>query len=127
MAAAIITVQESFCGGICRIKWTWTSSDAGAASLVTVRGYYGQVMALLTDPGATAPTDNYDIVITDPDGYDVMQGAAANRDTANTEIAVPTATSVAFGPLTIAITNAGDTKDGVAVLYIKGLPSPLVA
>lgn len=129
MAAAVISVVETFHGGVCKIKWTWQSSDAGAASLVTARGYYGQVLALVTDPdpAGDAPTDNYDITVTDADSYDVMQGAGANRDTANTETAVPGATSCAFGVLTINITNAGDTKKGTATLYIKGIPAPLVA
>lgn len=121
MADAIISVSESGFGQVQKIKWTWTSATGGAASLVTSRGYYGKVLALVTDPGATAPTDNYDITITDAEGYDVMQGAGANRDTANTETAVPTTDSPAFGPLTINITNAGDEKVGVAVLYVLGI------
>jgi len=120
MAAAVITVTESTHTPVKKIKWTWTSSDAGAASLVTTNSYYGQVLALVTDPdGVSAPTDDYDITITDSEGYDVMQAAGANRDTANTETATPTATSVAHGVLTINITNAGDTKKGTAVLYIR--------
>ena len=120
MADAIISVEESFFEGVAKIKWTWTSATGGAASLATVGSYYGEVLALVTDPGATAPTDNYDITITDADGYDVMQGAGANRDTANTETAVPTAKSVAFGKLTLTIAAAGDEKVGATTLYILG-------
>lgn len=121
MAAAVITVTEIGYGQVQKIKWTWTSATDGSASLVTSRGYYGRVLALVTDPGATAPTDNYDITVTDAEGYDVMQGAGANRDTTNTETAVPTTDSPAFGPLTINISNAGDAKVGVAVLYVLGI------
>lgn len=64
------------------------------------------------------------MTVPDVDGYDVMQGAGANRDTANTETAVPAATSVAFGKLTINIANAGDGKQGTATLYIKGRRLP---
>lgn len=122
MAAAIIscTVTGRDISRVRKITWTWTSATGGTASLVTPEPVYGEVVALLTDPGTPAPTDNYDITITDADGYDVMQGAGANRDTANTETAVPTAKSVAFGLLTIDITNAGDEKSGVAVLYVLG-------
>jgi len=124
MAAQSVTIEESQIGNVCRIKWSWTSATGGTVTSPTVSSYYGEVLALLTDPGATAPTDNYDITIEDPDGYDVMQGAAANRDTANTEQTVPTAKSVAFGALTLKVTNAGDAKLGVAVLYILGTKSP---
>ena len=124
MAAQIATVEESHFGNVCRIKWTWTSATDGSVVKVTTGGFYGEVISLLTDPGSTAPTDNYDITITDADGYDVMQGAGANRDTANTEQTVPTAKSVAFGPLTLNIATAGDQKTGVTVLLILGARIP---
>ena len=122
--AGTVTVEESYFEGICKIKWSWTSTAGGAADLVTTKAYYGEVLALVTDPGATAPTDDYDITITDPDGYDVMQAAGANRDTANTETAVPTAKSVAFGLLTLNVANAGNAKVGTATLYILGKRMP---
>lgn len=119
--AGTVTVEESQYGGISKIKWSWTSTAGGAADLATSKSYYGEVISLVTDPGATAPTDDYDITITDVEGYDVMQGAGANRDTANTETAVPAAKSVAFGKLTLNVTNAGDSKVGTATLYIQGV------
>lgn len=118
--AGTVTVLERSIVHIHKIKWTWTSSAGGAADLVTPGVYAGRVIALVTDPGTTAPDDNYDITITDAEGYDVMQGAGANRDTANTETAVPAAASVAFGPLTLNVSNAGSAKEGVAILYVEG-------
>lgn len=123
--AGTVTVEETTFSPIKKIKWSWTSTAGGAADLITTKSYYGRVMALVTDPsGAAAPTDDYDITITDSETYDVMQGAGANRDTANTETAVPTATSVAHGKLTLNVTNAGNAKSGVAILYIEGYSQP---
>jgi len=48
----------------------------------------------------------------------VMQAAGANRSATATQTVVPTATSVAHGTLTINVTNAGNAKKGVAILYI---------
>jgi len=45
----------------------------------------GRLMELTTNPGGTAPTDNYDITLIDAEGVDRLQGLGANRDTANTE------------------------------------------
>lgn len=119
--AGTVTVEESQFCGVCKIKWSWTSTDTGVADLITDKSYYGEVIALVTDPdGTDAPTADYDITITDVEGYDVMQGAGADRHTSNTQTAVPTAKSVAFGQLTLNVTNAGDTKSGVAILYIQG-------
>jgi hypothetical protein len=117
--AGTVTVTESVHTPVKKIRWSWTSDASGNADLITTKPYYGQVLALVTDPSATAPTDDYDITITDVEGYDVMQGAGANRDTANTETAVPAATSVAFGTLTLNVSNAGNAKSGVAILYIR--------
>ena len=118
--AGTVTVTESTHTAVKKIKWSWTSDGSGNADLITTKAYYGQVIALYTDPdGSAAPTDLYDITITDTEGYDVMQGAGANRATATNQTAVPTATSVAFGTLTLNVSNAGAAKAGVAVLYIK--------
>jgi hypothetical protein len=123
--AGTVTVEESQFCGVCKIKWSWTSTAGGAADLVTGKSYYGEVLALVTNPDNTdAPTDDYDITITDVDSYDVMQAAGLNRDAADTETAVPTASSVAFGNLTLNVANAGDTKSGTATLYIKGTALP---
>lgn len=125
--AAVISVVESSSpdGRVHKIQWTWVSAADGTGSLPSVKSYFGEVLALLTDPGSPAPTDNYGITITDADGYDVMQAAStANRDTANTETVVPTAKSVAFGILTLNLSGAGNAKAGVATLYILGHRAP---
>lgn len=119
--AGTVTVTESTFGNVCKIRWAWTATAGGAADKITVGSYYGQVLAIVTDPdGSAAPSDNYDITITDTDTYDVLQGAGADRDTANTETATPSKTSVAFGTLTLNVTNAGSGGAGVATLYILG-------
>lgn len=118
--AGTITVTESIHTPVKKIKWSWTSTAGGAADLITNESYYGQVLALVTNPDdVDAPTTLYDITVTDAEGYDVMQGAGANRSATATETAVPTATSAAHGKLTLNVTNAGDTKKGTAVLYIR--------
>ncbi len=121
--AGTVTVTETSIVNIHKIKWSWTSTAGGAADLITPGSYAGEVLALVTNPAdaGDAPTDDYDITITDPEGYDVMQAAGANRDTANIETAVPAAKSVAFGQLTLNVANAGNAKSGTAVLYIQGV------
>jgi outer membrane usher protein FimD/PapC len=119
--AGTVTVAESVHAPVKKIKWSWQGTAGGAADLITQQAYYGEVLALVTIPGAggAAPSDDYDITVTDEEGYDVMQGAGNNRDTANTETAVPTAKSVAHGKLTLNVTNSGASKSGTAILYIR--------
>lgn len=124
--AAVVTKTEGRNprDGVNWVIWEWTSHTDGTLSgasntTIVVDGW---VFQAVTDPAATAPTDNYDITITDSDNADVMGGELANRDTANSEQVVPSVGST-YGPrfckgtLTLAITNAGNTKQGTIILY----------
>lgn len=121
MAGTVTLTETNRVSRVKKIKWAWTSTAGGAADKVTSGKYYGRVVALVTIPagGGSAPSLNYDITVTDAETYDVMQGAGANRSDTATETAVPTAYSVAFGALTINVTNAGNAKSGTAILYIE--------
>ncbi len=104
-----------------KITFAWTSDGDGDASQTTVDAYDGQCIALTTIPsGGSAPTDNYDITITDADSHDVLLGAGANRDTANTEHVVAANLACVAGSLLIlTVSNAGDTKAGTAILWVR--------
>jgi hypothetical protein len=65
-----------------------TAGTTVALAETDVLGYF--LCSMETNPGATAPTDDYDIVINTAGGADLLGGAGANRDAANTEIAYPT-------------------------------------
>jgi hypothetical protein len=112
----------------------WTSDDSTGAVTGTTRKIVGYLIKGVTDPGATAPTDNYDITITDEEGVDVLaacEDGLLNRDTANSEqqyflvldtAATPLAQSihpVVCDKLTIAVANAGNSKVGQLILYYK--------
>lgn len=104
----------------------WTSDSTGAASASL--DLNGVLLRVVTNPGSTAPTDNYDVTLLDRDGYDVLEGGGANRDTANTESIKPVSaatdsvtqlpTAVA-GIHTLAIANAGASKTGSITFYYR--------
>lgn len=121
MAAGTVTIGEITTTSAKRIVFTWTSSAGGAADGTTVfAAFDGKLVGFTTDPGATAPTDNYDITIVDADGYDVLLGQGTDRDTANTEhVATDLLGAVAGSSLTLHVTNAGATKQGVVILWIR--------
>lgn len=68
-----------------------THGTTVALTETDVLGYW--LCAMETNPGSAAPTDDYDIVVNTAGGADLLGGAGANRDTANTEIAYPTVDS----------------------------------
>ena len=78
----------------------------------------GFIYKVDTNPGATAPTDQYDITLTNADGVDVMAGALANRATATTEQVIPSDPPYVDSELSLNITNAGDTKGGTVTIYM---------
>lgn len=121
-------------GNIRKVIADWTSDDSDGTASGTTRKIVGRLIKAVTDPGSVAPTDDYDITITDPEGLDVLavcQSGLSNRDTANSEqvyflvldaAGTPLAQSihpVVCDPLTIAVANAGNSKTGQIILYYE--------
>jgi hypothetical protein len=121
MANMVCTITEVTHTSVKKIKFDWTSDDAAGTATGTTTGYYtGKILGLATDPGATAPDDNYDITVTDGDSLDVLMGGGANRDTTTTEYVLSTSLgAVVASQLTINVSNAGNAKTGAAYLYIR--------
>jgi hypothetical protein len=118
-------------GRIRKVLIDWLSDDSDGTCTGTSRKIVGELIKGVTDPGSSAPTDNYDIAITDGEGMDVLGPALAalgNRDTTNSEyvyfgITDGTVNTSAFpvvcDALTVAITNAGNAKTGQLILYYR--------
>lgn len=123
MAVTITGDEPGRRGAITVLKFAWTSNSSQVASGTTSYGYNGRIVGLVTVPGAgaAAPSDNYGVVFTDKNGVDVLAGVGLLRDTANTEHVVNDTVLgyVADSQLTLGISAAGDTKSGVAYLYIE--------
>jgi len=84
-------------------------TDGSVTSVQTDKAVIGKVVGFITNPGSPAPTDQYDITITNEDGADILGGVGANRHTSNSEYAIPVMGTY-FNPyvndkLTINVTN----------------------
>jgi hypothetical protein len=123
MAGSSVTFTEMTHGSVKCVKAAWVSDDAtGAVSAKTTRTYDGRCIGLATVPGTVGdqPTDNYDLAVTDANGFDVLLGAGQNRDNVNTEyVAEASMAGVPGCQITFAITNAGNAKKGTAYLWIR--------
>ena len=129
-------------GPIKRVIIDWTSDDTTGAVTATTGKIVGQLLKVVTDPGAAAPTANYDIVISDDESLDVLSGLAgvgtavaptlANRHTSTTEVVYLRTESVVTtgyplagtepyvcSTLSVAVTNAGNSKNGQIIIYYK--------
>lgn len=73
-------------------------TDGSVTDVVVTSRISGRLLALETNPGSTAPQSNYDIVLTNADGTDVLQGVGANRHTSSTEKVAIVYTSTSIHP-----------------------------
>jgi len=120
--------------GVRVIEWDWLSDAAGACDATTagtavVEGVTGTVIGLHAVPetGATIPDDDYDVVVNDAQGVDVLNGDGTDLPQGNTSVenyrtpvdfqnAAPI--TIADQKLTLVVSGGGDTQGGVIRLYI---------
>lgn len=120
MAGTVTTTEERL-GSVQKISFDWASSAGGAADATTTGYYNGMVerAVFVPDSGGTQPTDSYDVVVNDDDSIDVCRGFGANLSNATSLDVHDLSTPVANCQLTLAVTNAGNAKGGLVVLYLR--------
>lgn len=110
------------------LEIAWISEDGGAnAGKVdaTISKVHGTLEGVAFNPSATAaPTADYDVVINDVDGVDVLGGKGADLSDSTATYHGEATTSPVFprattGLLTLAITNAGNAKEGTIRLFYR--------
>lgn len=123
MTAQVVTLTETRHTSVKRIMWDWLSTDAGAVVSATTYAYDGLLERVVFDPDAagTQPTNAYDVTITDPDGNDVLAGLGADLSNAATVVKTHAngLTAVSGQVLTLNVTNAGDAKGGIVIVYLR--------
>ena len=124
--AGTVTIAHYAIGHVRRIEVSWVADVAAATVPATaLPSFEGRLLALVTNPGATAPTANYDITLVSGIGDDRLQGVGANRHTTNTESAPVVYSGSTVHPwvdgdevITFTLAgNAVNSADGLAVLY----------
>lgn len=84
--AGTVTFQEVKANGFTIITANCVGDAAdGSFPATKIPGVVGKLVALRTNPGATAPQDNWDVVLNDEDGIDRLQGVGANRHTTTSQ------------------------------------------
>lgn len=124
-------------GNIRKVIADFTTDSATGSVAGTTRKIVGELIKIVTDPGSAAPTDNWDVVLTDEEGVDLSVhlsdaaiAALIARDTATTEetylpLEDEAGTArIALWPvvcdkLTITVNNAGNSKTGQIILYYR--------
>lgn len=102
------------------IDWV---ADSAAATVPTLALDFaarpGYLIQAVTNPGATAPTDNYDITLVHAEGGDLAAGGLVDRDTANSEVKVFDPAPFLEGTVTFTLANnAVNSATGRLILYV---------
>lgn len=116
----VVTERTEYLGQIRVHNITWSADASGEASSEAVGRIEGEVLRLVFSPSASpdAPSANYDITLTDRDGYDVFGGSGANLS--STEVKSSTASpSYVAGSYTFAVANAGASGEGVVRIFTR--------
>lgn len=106
------------------IDWVADAADGSVPALsIPLSGF---VMKVVTNPGSTAPTANYDIALGDPDdsSLDALATLLKDRHTSTTEQVYPVITGAAVpiflaGTYSLGVTgNSVNSATGRIVIYL---------
>lgn len=116
-----VTVTQDTQGPIKTAAFGWVSNATGEASVDLSWEINGELLQAASIPSsASAPSDNYDVTLTDAYGVDVLHGNGANRDASSIEtIASASLGVVANSTISISVTNAGSAKAGQFVIWYR--------
>ena len=117
------------------ITFNWTSDSSGdmkeggttGKGIFTAHGY---ITNIIYSPGATDPSDNYDVTLLDSDSLDVLRGQGVDQQNAAGQTYDTKYRSNVLNVdgnylwfmnenLTLTVANAGDTKTGTVVIYFS--------
>lgn len=120
MAGTVVNTEVTYTSPK-KIKFDWLSDGAGASDSTTTAKLNGVILLVTTVPdgGATAPDDNYDVVLTSPDGVDLLAGQGLNRSQTLTQFVNSGMGALADETLTLGVTNAGAANGGLVYVYIR--------
>lgn len=132
LAAGSVSVARKALPSAELVVITWVGDAADGSVPTKTVGLYGYVEKVVTNPGSTAPTANYDINLGDPSdsALSVLSTALDNRHTTTTEqvyprIAGTVGTVSSFKPFlagdyTVAVTNNSvNSASGTIEIYLS--------
>lgn len=130
MAVGTVTTTHTRVGNIRTVSCAVVASSTdGSVPATALPVFEGRLLALITSPGSTNPTANYDITLVDQYGHDVLEGVGANRSASAKEKVPIVYSGTGLNPpvdeldtLTLTIANNSVNSAGVtvAVLYALG-------
>ena len=123
MAGAIVFTHSKL-RTIQKFTFDWlrdASGDVNGVLSIPLSGIIHRV-TIVPDGGGTAPTALYDVVLNDVEGVDILNGKGANLSATVTTSVSPAFTggNLAFDDqLDLVVSNAGNAKGGLVIIYFQ--------
>lgn len=119
--AMSVTITEKRHTSVKKVKFVVVSAAGGTASGTTTYAYDGEVLRLVVVPASAGsqPTNAFDLVLNDADGYDILAGQGADLSNAAATTVVSSLGAIAGDTITLSATNMGDTKGATVYVYIR--------
>jgi len=121
MTESVTITEVSEKAGYSKISYLYVTATDGTATGETLGDYTGRILYVISDPGATAPTEGWDFQIQNEDNYDLIKGAGTDRSASITEYLQGETDGLGCAvreKLTLEVENGGNTKGGTVVVYI---------
>lgn len=120
MAESVVFTEET-APRIQKVKIVAVSAADGTATGTSTHAYTGTIVRLVVvpDAGGTQPTDNFDFVINDEDGYDILAGNGANISNASATTVVSALGAIVQDKMTFDASNMGDSKGVTVYVYVE--------
>lgn len=124
-------------GTVRKVVATFLTDDSTGSVAGTTKKIVGQLIKIVTDPGSSAPSANWDVVLTDEEGVDLsihmddvaIAALIARHESTTLETYLPLEDTAGTGrvgawpvvcdKLTITVNNAGNAKTGQIILYYR--------
>jgi hypothetical protein len=110
------------------VAWTSDAADGSVAANVSGNGFAirsGYLESIRFIPGSTAPTNLYDVTLTDSDGTiasgDLLSGTGADRSSTLSSVLTfdPPIFMDGTRTLAVVVANAGNSKTGRVVILVR--------
>jgi len=118
--AGTITVIETTHRTVKEIVFSWLSHTTGVATATaTTESYSGVIEKVVCVPGATTPSDLYDVTLSDADSLDLLAGQGADCPNGSNLVITGGFLPVVESTISLAIAGGGSAKNGTVYIYLR--------
>jgi len=118
--AGTITAVETRHRTVTEIIFSWLShTDGVATATATTYPYSGEIIKVVCIPGATTPSDLYDVTLSDADSIDLLAGQGVDCPNGSSLVITGGMIPVVESTISLTIAGGGSAKNGTVHVYLR--------